>query len=694
MVWVSDLKQLGLLPEQSIHIGEEPINGLTATGTNQSTAFYLEHAINRFTTVASGTGCILPSFEYDGVSSKENAKCFKQVSIRNDGASALKVYPAVGEYINSLSVNSPFSIASGEAYIFKRVSETTWGVFNNATGTGGGSGVTAVGTINSQTKSANGLVIVGTDIFAQTADSTNPGLLSTGAQDIAGIKNILAGELKYSATQLLINSNTTDGSDNKSIYINGGGDANSLRGATLGLEGNEAGGTVRIYSGNSGTVLIFSMNNTDIYSTGDTIFYNGSSDELFRIKSNKVLQVNSSAYTASRPLKLDSSKNFISSQIDLASTNDVTGILDEVNGGTGQNSITQGDLLYGSASNTLSKLAKDTNSTRYLSNTGTSNNPAWSQVNLTNGVSGSLGATNGGTGQTSIAQGDLLYGSATNTISKLTKDTNATRYLTNTGTSNNPAWGQVNLANGVTGTNAIGNGGTGQTTAQLAINALTQISGATNEHVLTKDTATGNAVYKAVPTGYILSVTDTNSVDLTVTGTALSADVKLSTDAQNAITTTGTGIYTPDEITPGFVSVFAIGNSGTSETTAFTYNMPGNTMISDGDFLDIWCRGAYAANGNSKRIRLYFNGTQILDFTGAYNNLQWDVKTRVIRNSTNAYCSSTLLVQGSPGVNGLGTITVGSVTWSSAITIALTLTASSNNDITKYANTILKYKGS
>jgi len=43
-------------------------------------------------------------------------------------------------------------------------------------------------------------------------------------------------------------------------------------------------------------------------------------------------------------------------------------------------------------------------------------------------------------------------------------------------------------------------GGTGQTTAQSAINALTGVSGATNEHVYTKDTSTGNATWKA-PTG-------------------------------------------------------------------------------------------------------------------------------------------------------------------------------------------------
>lgn len=59
--------------------------------------------------------------------------------------------------------------------------------------------------------------------------------------------------------------------------------------------------------------------------------------------------------------------------------------------------VVQGNILYGSAADTLSALAKDTNATRYLSNTGASNNPAWAQVNLTNGVSGILPGANGGT---------------------------------------------------------------------------------------------------------------------------------------------------------------------------------------------------------------------------------------------------------------------------------------------------------
>lgn len=52
-----------------------------------------------------------------------------------------------------------------------------------------------------------------------------------------------------------------------------------------------------------------------------------------------------------------------------------------------------------------------------------------------------------------------------------------------------------------TGTVPINDGGTGEITAQAAIDALTDVSGATNEHVLTKDTTTGNAVFKVATGG-------------------------------------------------------------------------------------------------------------------------------------------------------------------------------------------------
>ncbi len=114
-------------------------------------------------------------------------------------------------------------------------------------------------------------------------------------------------------------------------------------------------------------------------------------------------------------------------------------------GGTGQaGGYAIGDLLYASGASTLSKLA-DVAAGSYLRSGGVTTAPVWSTATLPN----------------TTAQGDLLYSSATNVVSTLAKDINATRYLSNTGATNNPAWAAVSLTSGVTGILPAQRGGTG-----------------------------------------------------------------------------------------------------------------------------------------------------------------------------------------------------------------------------------------
>ena len=79
-----------------------------------------------------------------------------------------------------------------------------------------------------------------------------------------------------------------------------------------------------------------------------------------------------------------------------------------------------------------------------------------------------LDGTAGSPALPTSAQGDILYSSAVDTWSNLTKNATATRYLSNTGVDNNPAWAQIDLTNGVTGALPVANGGTAATDAGTA----------------------------------------------------------------------------------------------------------------------------------------------------------------------------------------------------------------------------------
>lgn len=92
--------------------------------------------------------------------------------------------------------------------------------------------------------------------------------------------------------------------------------------------------------------------------------------------------------------------------------------------------VVQGDTLFASGVNTIAALAKNTSATRYLSNTGTNNNPAWAQINLANGVTGGLPLANLATGTQDTALG--YFGSTTASAATLPNCGGALTYNTST----------------------------------------------------------------------------------------------------------------------------------------------------------------------------------------------------------------------------------------------------------------------
>ena len=226
--------------------------------------------------------------------------------------------------------------------------------------------------------------------------------------------------------------------------------------------------------------------------------------------------------------------------------------------------LLQGDLLYGSASATLAALVKDANATRYLSNTGTSNNPAWAQVNLANGVTGDLPFANLTQGSALSVLGVTGNGAADNASIAAGTDH---QVLRRSGTA--VAFGAVNLASAdaVTGDLAYANltqgsalsvlGVTGNATADVA-----SIAAGSDKQVLRRE---GTAVaFGAVDLASASAVTGNLPVANLNSGTSASASTFWRGD--------GTWAAAGGSFTPRTLSATAFETSG-----RFT-----NTVVSGG----------------------------------------------------------------------------------------------------------------
>jgi hypothetical protein len=152
------------------------------------------------------------------------------------------------------------------------------------------------------------------------------------------------------------------------------------------------------------------------------------------------------------------SVNFDVSEANLT-LNNIGGTLGATKGGTGLTTYAQGDILYASAANTLSALAAAAAGNVLLSGT----TPSWGKVALASAVSGTLPVGNGGTGVTALTTNGVLYGGATVGVTAA-----GTQYqVLQANGSGVPVFGAVNLAQtaAVTGTLPIANGGTNSATA-------------------------------------------------------------------------------------------------------------------------------------------------------------------------------------------------------------------------------------
>lgn len=186
----------------------------------------------------------------------------------------------------------------------------------------------------------------------------------------------------------------------------------------------------------------------------------------------------------------------------------LTGTVAATNGGTGTATVTTGDLLYGSGTNTWGKLAAGAGYKSLVMNSG-GTQVEWNAValNQSGAVSGALGATNGGTGQSSYAVGDILYSGSTNALAKLSGNATTTKkFLNQTGTgsaSAAPSWdaissGDISGLGTMASQNANNVAITGGTISGVAISGASTINGSviggSTPAAITGTTITGTTV--------------------------------------------------------------------------------------------------------------------------------------------------------------------------------------------------------
>ncbi|MDQ3099202.1 MAG: hypothetical protein M3Q44_05640 [bacterium] len=329
---------------------------------------------------------------------------------------------------------------------------------------------------------------------------------------------------------------------------------------------------------------------------------------------------------------------------------------------------TNGGLLYTNGSGVVSQSGAGT-STQVLHGGAT---PTYSALSLSTDVTGTLGATNGGTAQSTYTTGDILYASATNTLSKLAAGGAGTVLTVSGGV---PSWATVisscstclvtnpAATQTITPTVATATGlsilqatsgsvdifnvmDNGATTKYLRVNSSGDVSMAGNLAVTGTTTLTGNLIGSASPT--ISGFGTINGA--TLSGGSLSGG-SLTGGTYTASGFTVTGNYTGQinnggsfNIYDGTNNIFTLTDAGTVGNLTNIGAITANGAITFSGITTGTASSGLCLNGSNLLITCTYGGGTMSSFTAAGDS----------GTSQTISDGNTLSIIG--GINGLDTV--------------------------------------
>jgi hypothetical protein len=267
-------------------------------------------------------------------------------------------------------------------------------------------------------------------------DSLHPSHVHTTLPSVAGtgIVHVIDGVFQSPAAPVTLSSNATGGDVTGILKLANGGTGAALTvapgGAVYGASSTTLGVTA---AGVAGTVLVSDGASAPSFTTiGGTAF--GSQTAKYVLAAPSGSSGNPSFHQLTTSDITSFSSNAVTS---------VAGTANQVlvNGGT---SAVAGDVTL-----TLPQSIATTSSPTF--------------VGLTLSNANGLSAANGGTGMKSYTIGDIIYANGTSSLNNLPAVTTGNSLISG-GVNTAPSWGKIGLTTHVSGTLAVGNGGTGATT--------------------------------------------------------------------------------------------------------------------------------------------------------------------------------------------------------------------------------------